>query len=253
MLIDIYIICLLFIIGLFAGLISIVIGLKGPLNIKNYFNCCDNCNNNYKWYDMIPVISFFLNRGECRYCNKELSLMYPVLEIISGILFSFSYMIYGFSYEMLIMIILTILSLIIYVSDFKYYIIMDEPLIIFSITILTLKLVYFSFRTFLISLCSGVLIFIFMLAIRYIGNKLFKQESLGGGDIKLSMLFGFMLGIRLSIVSLVLGSFLAFPCAVYYALTDKNREIPFGPFLMTGLYLVFVFMEPIKSFLSVVF
>lgn len=253
MLIDIYIICLLFVVGLFVGLISIIIGLKGPLNIKEYFNCCDNCNNIYKWYEMIPVISFFLNRGECKHCKKELSLMYPLLEVISGMLFSFSYMLYGFSYEMLIMIILTILSIIIYVSDFKYYIIMDGPLIISSIVILTLKLVFFSFRTFLISVCSGALIFIFMLVIRFIGNKLFKQESLGGGDVKLAMLFGFMLGVRLSIVSLVLGSFLAFPCAVFYALTDRKREIPFGPFLMTGIYLVFVFMEPIKSFLSIIF
>ena len=116
-----------------------------------------------------------------------------------------------------------------------------------------MKFAFFGFETFLVSLCSGILIFIFMMIIRYIGNKIFKQESLGGGDIKLSMLFGFMLGIKLSIVSLVIGSFLAFPCAVYYSLTDKSREIPFGPFLVTGLYLVFVFMEPINRFLSIIF
>lgn len=253
MLIDIYVICLLFIIGIILGMVSIIIGLKGPLKVKEYFNCCDNCNNTYKWYELIPIISFFISKGECRYCKKEMSIMYPVLEIISGMLFSFSYMIYGFSYEMIIMIILTILSLIIYVSDFKYYIILDGPLILFSVIILTMKFLFFGFETFLISLCSGILIFIFMMIIRYIGNKLFKQESLGGGDIKLSTLFGFMLGIRLSIIALVIGSFLAFPCAVYYALTDKSREIPFGPFLVTGLYLVFVFMEPIKTFLSIVF
>ncbi len=253
MLIDIYVICLLFLSGIIFGLVSIIIGLKGPLKVKEYMNTCDNCNYRYKWYEMIPIISFFLFRGECKYCKKDLALMYPLLEVISGILFSFSYMIYGFSYEMLVMIILTILSLIIYVSDFKYYIILDGPLVVFSIIILVMKFCFFGFENFLISLCSGILIFIFMMIIRYIGNRIFKQESLGGGDIKLSMFFGFMLGIRLSIVSLVIGSFLAFPCAVYYALTDKSREIPFGPFLVTGLYLVFVFMEPIKSFLSIVF
>ncbi len=253
MLFDIYVICLLFVVGILTGMVSVIIGLKGPLKIKEYFNCCDNCNNIYKWYELIPIVSFFISRGECHYCKKELSMMYPVLEIISGMLFSFSYMIYGFSYEMMIMIILTILSLIIYVSDFKYYVILDGPLFLFSIIILAMKFTVFGFETFLISFCSGILIFIFMMIIRYIGNRIFKQESLGGGDIKLSMLFGFMLGIRLSIVSLVIGSFLAFPCAVYYSLTDKSREIPFGPFLVTGLYLVFVFMEPINSFLSIIF
>lgn len=253
MLFDIYVICFLFVVGILAGMVSIIIGLKGHLKIKEYFNCCDNCNNIYKWYELIPIISFFISRGECRYCKKELSMMYPVLEIMSGMLFSFSYVIYGFSYEMIIMIILTILSLIIYVSDFKYYVILDGPLFLFSIIILAMKFAFFGFETFLVSLCSGILIFIFMMIIRYIGNKIFKQESLGGGDIKLSMLFGFMLGIKLSIVSLVIGSFLAFPCAVYYSLTDKSREIPFGPFLVTGLYLVFVFMEPINRFLSIIF
>lgn len=253
MLFDIYVICFLFVVGILAGMVSIIIGLKGPLKIKEYFNCCDNCNNIYKWYELIPIISFFISRGECRYCKKELSMMYPVLEIMSGMLFSFSYVIYGFSYEMIIMIILTILSLIIYVSDFKYYVILDGPLFLFSIIILAMKFLFFGFETFLVSLCSGILIFIFMMIIRYIGNKIFKQESLGCGDIKLSMLFGFMLGIKLSIVSLVIGSFLAFPCAVYYSLTDKSREIPFGPFLVTGLYLVFVFMEPINKFLSIIF
>lgn len=253
MLFDIYVICFLFVVGILAGMVSIIIGLKGPLKIKEYFNCCDNCNNIYKWYELIPIVSFFISRGECRYCKKELSMMYPVLEIMSGMLFSFSYVIYGFSYEMIIMIILTILSLIIYVSDFKYYVILDGPLFLFSIIILAMKFLFFGFETFLVSLCSGILIFIFMMIIRYIGNKIFKQESLGCGDIKLSMLFGFMLGIKLSIVSLVIGSFLAFPCAVYYSLTDKSREIPFGPFLVTGLYLVFVFMEPINKFLSIIF
>lgn len=253
MLFDIYVICFLFVVGILAGMVSIIIGLKGPLKIKEYFNCCDNCNNIYKWYELIPIVSFFISRGECRYCKKELSMMYPVLEIMSGMLFSFSYVIYGFSYEMIIMIILTILSLIIYVSDFKYYVILDGPLFLFSIIILAMKFAFFGFETFLVSLCSGILIFIFMMIIRYIGNKIFKQESLGCGDIKLSMLFGFMLGIKLSIVSLVIGSFLAFPCAVYYSLTDKSREIPFGPFLVTGLYLVFVFMEPINKFLSIIF
>lgn len=253
MLKEICIICLLFIVGLFAGLISIIIGIKGPLKVKEYFNYCDNCNHKYKWYEMIPLFSYLLTQGRCKYCLKKKTIFYPILELISGILFTFSFIIYGFSYEMLAMIILTILSIIIYVSDFKYFIILNEPLIIFSLIILGLKFYFFGFETFLISICSGVLIFFFMLIIKYIGDKIFKQESLGGGDVKLSMFFGFMFGIKLSIVSLIIGSFLAFPYAVYSALTNSNKEIPFGPFLVTSLYFVFVFMEPINSFVTIIF
>ena len=253
LLFDIFIIGVLFILGIFVGFLAVIIGLKAPLKQKEYFNICDNCNEKYKWYELIPIFSFFLNKGECRYCNKSLSLWYPFLELIAVLLFSFSFMIYGFSYEMLIMIILTILSIIIYVSDFKYYIILDIPLFISSILILFLKFIFFGFETFLISLCSGLLILMFMLIIKYIGDKIFRQESLGGGDIKLAMVFGFVFGIRLSIVALILGSFLAFPYAVYFSLTNKQKEIPFGPFLVTGLFVVFVFMEKINTFLSIIF
>lgn len=253
MYLDIFLICILFIVGVFIGEIAVIIGLKGPLKEKDYLNVCDYCNNKFKWYELIPIFSFFLNKGECRYCNKELSLWYPFLELLCGLLFSFSFMIFGLSYEMIIMIILTILATIIFVSDFKYFIILDVPLFIMSFLVLGLKYFFFGFQTFLISLCSGILILVFMLCVRYIGNKLFKQESLGGGDIKLAMFFGFTLGIKLSIISLVVGSFLAFPYAIYCSLSDKQKEIPFGPFLITGLFLVFIFMEQITSFLNIMF
>ena len=253
MYLDIVLICILFILGILIGELAVIIGLKGPLKEKEYLNVCNHCNNEFKWYELIPIFSFFLNKGECKYCNKELSLWYPFLELLCGLLFAFSFMIFGLSYEMMVMIILTILAIIIFVSDFKYFIILDVPLFIMSLLVLGLKYYFFGFQTFLISLCGGILILVFMLCVRYIGNKLFKQESLGGGDIKLSMFFGFTLGIKLSIVSLVVGSFLAFPYAIYCSLSDKQKEIPFGPFLITGLYLVFMFMEQITSFLNIMF
>lgn len=252
MFIDILLICGLFIVGILVSEVSVIIGLKYPLKDKN-ISVCDSCNHKYKWYELIPIFSFFLNKGECRYCKHELTLWYSFLELLGGLLFAFSFMIYGLSYEMIIMIILTVLAIIIFVSDFKYFIILDEPLFLMGFLVLSLKYCFFGFETFLISLCSGILILVFMLSIRYIGNKIFKQESLGGGDIKLAMFFGFVLGIKLSIISLVIGSFLAFPYAMYCSLSNSQKEIPFGPFLIVGLYLVFVFMEPINSFLTVMF
>lgn len=253
MLFDIYVICFLFLVGIFCGFVMIILGLKSPLKTKEYANSCDSCNHPYPWYELIPVLSYFLNKGRCPYCKKDLSLFYPLLELLSGLFFSFSYILYGFSYEMIVMLILSILFVLIYVSDFKYYIILDKPIFFFGVVVLLLKFLFFGLETFLISFCSGFFLFLFMMFIKWIGDKLFKQESIGGGDVKLSIFFGFLLGIRLSIFSLILGSFLAFPCAVYYSLTNKQREIPFGPFLITGLYFTFLFMEPIRAFLLVIF
>ncbi len=234
-------------------MISSIYGIKGVYKTKVKASYCDNCNSSYEWYELIPIVSYFILRGKCSHCNQKLSPLLPLLEIVSGILFAISYIIYGFSYEMIIMIILTIMLVNIFVSDFKYFIIFDKPLIIFSFLVLILKFIFFGFQTFLISVCSGILIFLLMMIIKYIGDSVFKDESLGGGDVKLAMFFGLLLGLRLSIVSLVLGSFLAFPYAIYSVLTGKEKEIPFGPFLISGLYIVFIFMDVVNNFISIIF
>lgn len=250
--IKIYTIILLFLIGTFLGITYVVVGLKLPIKHKKV-NLCDNCDASYKWYNLIPFISYFKNHKTCPSCNRKLKIIYSFLAIITGFLFALSYIIYNFSYEMIAMIIISSLAIIIYVSDFKYYIILDSPLIVFSLLILIFKLLFFGLKTFIISLISGVLLFLFMYFIGLFGKFIFKKDSLGGGDIKLSAFFGFTLGVRLSIVSLIIGSLLAFPSALYSSINHKNREIPFGPYLITGLFIVFLFMEPIKSFLTIIF
>ena len=253
MAVDILLIIFLFFIGLFVGLLAIMIGLKFPIKKKELHNICDYCDNEYNVSELIPVISYFTNKGKCKYCNNELNIFYPVLETICGIMFVISYIRYGLCYEMFAMILLITLSTIIYVSDFKYYIINDSPLIVVSIILLLFKFVVFGFKTFLLSVISGLIMFIILYVIRLFGNFLFKYDTLGGGDIKLSVVFGITFGIRLSIVTVILGSFLAFPYAVYGSFSKKPKEIPFGPFLVTAFIIVFMWMDKIKYFLDLMF
>ena len=250
---DIYVLVLLLLCGLVCGTIALLIGLKRPLKLKRIGSYCTYCSEQYEWYQLIPVLSYYINKGSCPYCHKKIPFWFPLLELFSGFMFSISYVLYGLSYELIAMIILILLTVIVFASDFKHYIILDGPLIVCSILILLCKFLFYGWKVLLLSFCSGCLIFIFMLGIRILGNKVFKQEALGGGDIKLASLFGFVLGLRLSIVSLILGSFLAFPCAIYYSLKGKNKEIPFGPFLVLGLDITFLFMENINRFLSIIF
>jgi len=253
MLFDIYVISLLFIAGLFIGMLSILYGVRGMSLHNMRASYCSCCHVSYHISDLLPIISYFLNRGKCKYCHHKFPFYFPLLELLTGILFSFSYITYGFSYEMFVMILLTVMLVNIFVSDFTYYIILDNLLLIMSFLVLLLKFLFFGFETFLISICSGIILFLFMMIVRFIGDRIFQDESLGGGDIKLAAFFGFLLGVRLSIVSLILGSFLAFPYAIYCSLHDKQKEIPFGPFLVSGMYFVFLFMDVINRFLSIIF
>ncbi len=242
----------LFLIGLVMGSFFTVIGVRGPLNesIINPGSHCDNCKKILKWYELIPLISWIIEGGRCTKCHSKIPVFYPIIELLTGFLYALAYHLYGLSYEFFAMLVISSLLIIILVSDFKYLVILDTPLIISSILILVLKWYYFGFRTFIFSLISGLVLFLFMFIIKFIGDKVFKRESLGGGDIKLAIFFGFTLGIRLSFMSLVLGSFLAFPYALYYVIKSKEKEIPFGPFLMIGMLIIFLLQSLITNFIN---
>lgn len=252
MILDIYIMILLFVLGLVMGSFFMVVGSRLPKgeSIIKPRSHCDECGHILKWYELIPVFSYVFQLGRCSKCKTKLSIAYPFIEILNGFLFSLSYALYGFSYEMIAFLIISCILVLVFVSDFMYMIILDEPLIIGSILILILKLYFFGFNTFTRSIYSGLIMFIFMLLVKLIGDKVFKRESLGGGDVKLVTFFGFVFGVRLSFISIVLGSFLAFPYAIFTSISKKDREVPFGPFLILALLLVFIYMEPIKEFLN---
>ena len=77
-----------------------------------------------------------------------------------------------------------------------------------------------------------------MYLIKLIGDKVFKKESLGGGDIKLSFFIGILLGypaigFKLGLISIIFSSFLALPYAISQVYLNKKNELPFGPFLIS--------------------
>ena len=136
------------------------------------------------------------------------------------------------------------------ITDFNYLIILDEPLVIGSILIIIITLITSGLVDTLIAILSGLLLFFFMLLVKILGDKAFKRESLGGGDIKLSFFIGLSLGYKLAFVNLVLASFLTLPIAFYYLVKYKDREVPFGPFLIISNFIIFVLASPILEFID---
>ena len=214
---------------------------------------CTICNHPLKWYDLFPIISFIILKGKCRYCHKKLDNTYLIIEIIGGLLFGLSYCLYGFSYELIATLTISSLLLLIFVSDFKYLIILDGVVYVGAILIVISKFIFFGFEAALLSVISAILMFLFMYVIKLIGDKTFKRESLGGGDIKLALFIGATLELRLSLVTIVLASFIALPYALYFVVKKKDKEVPFGPFLIFATYVTFIFMEPITNYLIILF
>lgn len=211
---------------------------------------CDYCKKKLKWYELIPVVSYIIQGGMCNYCHKKLSISYLISEIVLGFMFGFGYYLYGISYELFAFLIIVSLTDIIIISDFKYLVILDFPLFISVALILILKLYYFGFKPTLNALISGAILVLFLLIVKLVGDRVYKKESLGWGDVKLALFMGCVLGIKLGFSALIIGSFIALPYAIYYVSKKQEKEIPYGPFLISSVLIVFVFMQSIATFIN---
>lgn len=238
----------LFILGSILGSFYGVVSTRLPLGLSiiKPNSHCEYCNHELKWYELIPIFSF-ISKRKVLTMSKKLSWTYPIIEISTGLLFALSYYHFGWGCSFFISLILSSLLILIFISDIKYMIILDSPLIISGIAIFLLKWYYFDISTALLSLATGLGSFLTMFAIGKLGDFLFKRESLGGGDIKLSFIFGMTLGFKMSIMALVLSTFLALPYAFACLFLKKDHEVPFGPFLIGALWLVFFFLDKFQN------
>ncbi len=236
---------LMFIIGAIFGSFFFVVGTRIPNNqsLIRPRSHCTYCKHVLKWYELIPIISFLILRGECHQCHKKLSIKYLLYELLTGTLFLICYWKFGISYNFFISLIISSLIILIFITDFQYMIILDSPLVISFILIFILKWYYYDLSEALFAIISGILSFLTMLLIRQLGNTIFKKESLGGGDIKFMFITGMILGYKFMMISLVLSTFIALPYAVATIALKKDSEVPFGPFLVSSLFLIFFFYE----------
>lgn len=245
MILTIYISVILFILGIVLGSFYNVVATRLPNNISivKPGSHCEYCNRNLRWYENIPLVSYIIQGGKCRGCKHKLSITYLFTELFTGLAFVGSYLYFGISYEFYVSLILASLATLIFVSDFKYMIILDSPLLISGILIFVLKIIYFGYKEAMISLLSGAIVFCVMLLVGLIGKVMYKRDALGGGDIKLSIVIGLLLKIELSMVCLILSTFLALPYALATILLKKDSEVPFGPFIVSAFIIVFVFVD----------
>lgn len=242
---DIYIYVILFILGIILGSFYNVLATRLPQNksIIKPGSHCVFCNKKLNWYENIPLVSYILQKGKCRHCKEHIPYDIFISELATGVLFVFSYLYFGISYNFFIMLILSSLCIIIFISDFKYMIILDSPLVISGILILILKVVYYGYKAIIPTLLSGIITFLIMLLVGFVGKKMYKREALGGGDIKLSFIIGMVLGVQLSMVSLIFSTFLALPYALATIVLKKDSEVPFGPFIASSLFIVFLYYD----------
>lgn len=245
-----------FILGTLLGSFYNVVGWRLPRgeSIVSPPSHCPNCNHKLKFWELLPILSFFLQRGKCTSCKQKISWFYPIFEACCGLLFAFAFLAYGFTWQLLLVLTFISMLIIIMVSDFNYMIIPDEVLIIFGI-LLSIEITFlYGFNQLIISLGNGVLAAIFIYLLKLIGDFIFKKESMGGGDIKLLFVFGLVFGWESAIFSIFLGSLIGLPLSLIVLCKKKNDHIiPFGPYLSLGAIVILLTKIDINWLLNLLY
>lgn len=264
----------IFFAGLIFGSFFNVVIHRLPKGISIVFppSSCPSCSAKIKYYDNIPVISFIFLRGRCRKCGAGISFIYPLVEIITGLLFLFLFLKYFYQYFLIFKISPDIFYLFPIKALYYNLILFISGLIFISILIpiifidlyqriipdfLNIFLIASGFiinffalgRPFLFPLLGFLIpgLFFYLIAVFYRLVK--KKEGLGGGDVKLIAGIGAYIGLKGAVFSIFGGSVLALAGFAFYVLFGKIRKdgisagdfkIPFGPFL-SGAAILYIF------------
>ena len=242
---------LIFILGLIVGSFSNVCIYRIPRNESIVYPAshCPKCRSNISPKDNIPLLSFILLKGRCRNCKSKISIQYPIVELLTGLIYLIIYLIFGLSIQTLIYIILSSALIIIAFIDINEQIVPDVislPGIVIGF-IISFFIPYISFTNSALGLVVGGGI---ILIIGLAGSVIFKKEAMGGGDVKLAAMIGAFLGWRYIIISLFLGFFLGAVAGIFLILSKiKSREdtVPFGPFIALGSLITLFWGEKIIS------
>lgn len=224
----------IFILGLVFGSFVAAFSYRYPrgISVGKGRSFCDNCHKQISWFDNIPLLSFLVLGGKCRYCRKAISWRYFLIELLTGI----GFLILGFQIFHLVLFLLLEL---IFIIDLENQIIPD--IFIFIALLLSLFLVQ---STLLSSLFSGFLCASFLLLIHLIT----KGRGMGLGDVKLAVLGGILVGLSFSwvwiFISFLSGALIGV-VLILFGDAKLKTKIAFGPFLAAAIPITFLFGETV--------
>ncbi len=216
---------------------------------------CDFCKKKLVWYDLIPILSFFLIKGRCRYCHRKLSWQYPLVELFTGILFILIFVTcqykscFNFQFSIFKLIILWgIIScfVVIFVSDFKYHLIADGILwaLFVFVVLFHLSNNLFSIEKWSYFLVSGLIVCLPIFLIYFLSH----ERAMGLGDVYLSAIIGFFLGWQKGFLALYIAILTGAIFGLTLILLKRKKlksKVAFGPFIFIGTIIMLFWGERI--------
>jgi len=219
---------------------------------------CDFCGKKIAWYDLTPVLSFFILKGKTRCCRKKLSFQYPLIEFVTGVIFVTVFKdgpyIESLTRTVLISGVMACL-IVIFISDLKYHLISDYILLALFIFSLLLKFVIpaeAGIQVIGFDVLSGLIVCLPIFLVYFIS----KERAMGLGDVYLTAIMGFLLGWQKGFLAL----YIAFVTGAIFGLIIilfKHRKlkskIAFGPFLVIGTVVMLFWGERILEIIKKIY
>ncbi|MFH1540489.1 MAG: prepilin peptidase [Elusimicrobiota bacterium] len=233
-----------FIIGTFFGSFANVVIRRLPYgkSIVKPASHCPKCLIPIKWYDNIPIVSFFLLKGKCRNCKTTISPEYLFVELVTAVYFLMAYFHFGLTSIFFISLFLGFSLIVISFTDLHLKIIPDNIIILLLVFGLSSSffnpVVNFNFLNSIKgALFGGVLLFL----IAFVGCKIYKKDVLGGGDIKLLAAGGSFLGLQNIFFAFFVACFIGGIIGLFLILIKNKKKsdfMPFGPFISIGILII---------------
>ncbi len=247
-------IILIFIFGLCVGsfLNVVIYRLQKKQSVVKPHSYCPRCRHRLFWFDLIPMVSFVILRGSCRYCQKKISWQYPLVEAACGLLFVFFLLADGLTPILFFHLLFSVILLLVFVYDLKYFLIPDAFILVGAVGAI-LASIFWGTPVFPQALLGSILgggFFAFLVLIS-------RGRWMGGGDVKL----GFLMGLILGWSHLLLALFLAFVggalVGIILILAGKKTlksAVPFGTFLSVATLVALLFGDKLwLVYLSILF
>ena len=227
-----FILILILLFGLAVGSFLNVVIYRLPRHIAfGSRSVCPKCQSVLGVQDLVPVLSFLFLKGKCRFCSGEISWHYPLVEILTGLIFCALFASYGLSANMLLYIAFSTILVSSAFIDLELGIIPNK-IIVFgpgSGALVHLLLGTGDVKTVLMGFAAG--------GIPLLAIFLLSRGGMGAGDVKLASVIGVFIGLPLVFISLFISFLLGAAVGVFLLLLRiKGRKdaVPFGPFLACG-------------------
>lgn len=239
-----------FILGIVIGSFMNVLIVRIPKgeNVAFPASHCVHCNTPLKIWHNIPLFSWLFLRGRCSFCDRAISLQYPLIELLSGIIFVTLFLKMGMAPATFGIATVFVLLLSLSVIDFYYKMVPDS----LNLSALTLAIISaYSLPMLAVNLVNALIFAGAFSLLRFYISFVIKKEAMGEADIMIAAAMGALLGVELTLAAIFVSAVLALPAMLLLRNeTDESKQVPFIPFLAMATWIVYLYDTQVSAYIG---